>query len=139
MQPSEHQQATYRYLFSPKSRSSKLTVLKVSEIAAPHPCFTSEINRLQRENTKLGEEVSRRKEEALAEASARQHTQEKLDQLEADLCASRVLVEKLTKENTYFASKLRSQTKRLGQSDKEIKRALQALHRLGPTARTLRE
>ena len=64
-------------------------------MAALHPSSTLEINRLREENTKLGEEISRREKEAAAEATAQQHTREKLDQLEADLCASRVLVDRL--------------------------------------------
>ncbi|KAN0069235.1 hypothetical protein V8E54_012864, partial [Elaphomyces granulatus] len=93
---------------------------------------SSEINHLREENTKLGEEVSRRQEEAAAEASVRQRLEKKLDQLEVDLCSSRVLVDRLTKENMHLASKVRRQTKRFGRSEREIKRALQALHRLAP-------
>jgi len=84
-----------------------------------HPSFTN----LREENTKLGEEVSRRREEAAAEATARQHLEKKLDQLEVDLCASRVLVDRLTKENMHLASKVRRQTKRFRRSEREIKRA----------------
>jgi hypothetical protein len=36
------------------------------------------------------------------------------------------------KENMHLASKVRRQTKRFGHSEREIKRALQALHRLAP-------
>jgi len=83
------------------------------QVPGTHPSFTSEIN-LREENTKLGEEVSRRQEEAAAEATARQHLEKKLDQLEIDLCASRVLVKRLTKENMHLASKVRRQTKNSG-------------------------
>jgi predicted nuclease with TOPRIM domain len=97
-------------------------------VTASHPRFTSEINHLREENTKLGEEVSRRQEEAAVEASVRQRLEKKLDQLEVDLSSSRVLVDRLTKENMHLASKVRRQTKRFGRSAREIKRALQALH-----------
>jgi hypothetical protein len=105
-----------------------IALAQVPGVTASHPSFTSEINHLREENTKLGEEVSRRQEEAAAEASVRQRLEKKLDQLEVDLSSSRVLVDmRLTKENMHLASKVRRQTKRFGRFAREIKRALQAL------------
>jgi hypothetical protein len=88
--------------------------LQAPGVTASHPSFASEINYLREENTKLGEEVSHGQEEAAAEATARQHLKKKLDQLEVDLCASRVLVERLAKEKMHLASKVKGRRKDSG-------------------------
>ena len=106
--------------------------MQIPGVAVSYPSFTSEINHLREENTILGEAVSRRQEEAAAEATVRPQTHEKLDQLEGDLRASRGLADRLTKEKMHLASEVRRQTERFGRCE-EIKRALLALHRLAPT------
>ena len=107
--------------------------MQISGVAVSYPSFTSEINHLREENTILGEAVSRRQKEAAAEATVRRRTHEKLDQREGDVRASRGLVDGLTKEKMHLASEVRRQTERFGRCEKEIKRALLALHRLAPT------
>ena len=89
-------------------------------------------NDLQAENAKLAEEVSRGRDEAQTEAAARQQAQEKLDQVEGDLRASRILAEKLTQQNIHLTSKVKKQKRKLGRSEKYIEEALQVLHRLSP-------
>ena len=76
--------------------------------------------------------LSHSEDKIRAEIEARQQAEEKFQQREEDLAAAQIQENILKRENIHLASKVRVLTRRLGRSDKEVKKALTVLHRLGP-------
>ncbi|KAL6240247.1 hypothetical protein RBB50_012852 [Rhinocladiella similis] len=94
--------------------------------------YISQLDHLQSENARLTDALSLSEDRILAEIEARQQAEEKFKQREEDLAAAQIQGDMLKRENVHLSSKLRRLTHRLGRSDKEVKKALTVLHRLGP-------
>lgn len=81
---------------------------------------------------RLAEALSLSEDKIRAEIEARQQAEEKCKQREEDLAVAQMQGNILKRENIHLSSKLRRLTRKLGRSDKEVKKALTVLHRLGP-------
>jgi hypothetical protein len=90
------------------------------------------LDHLQSENARLTDALSLSEDKIRAEIEARQQAEEKFKQREEDLAAAQTQGSMLKRENIHLSSKLRRLKRRLGRSDKEVKKALTVLHRLGP-------
>ena len=98
----------------------------------------AKLNELQAINDKLGCKVSCLSNNLRDESSARQKAEEKIRDLESHLSAAHTQESILSQENRHLSTRVRQLTKRIGHSDKEVKKIMSRLGRLNPVKTKLR-
>lgn len=93
-------------------------------------CSIPKIDQLQEENNRLSDEVSHNTNQIRLECQAREEAEAKIGDLEGQLFTAREREDVLTRQNQQLSLKVGRLTKRIGHSDKEVKRVLSRLCRL---------
>lgn len=92
--------------------------------------FTQENDQLRAENKKLIDELSLTTNRIGIECMAREMAETRVGELEGQLLMTQKREDAVARENGHLSLRIKRLTKRIGQSDKEVKRALSRLSRL---------
>lgn len=131
-QISKHSIGAYIKLCREVGRSIKAIARPTLTTAVPQNalCLASEIDQLQAENDRLSNEVSLSTNKIRLECQAREKAEAIIRDLKEQLSAAQKHGDAVTQQNQRLSSRVERLTKRIGHSDKEVKRVLSRLCRL---------